>query len=124
MFKLGNETRQARTPENTPILKKKLRKGVLAEANSDGTIFVDPKLKKGTDKYNKTLAHELQHMNDMESGRANYDDNWVKWEGVKYKRQNGYIDGPSGNLPEGDPKHPWEAVALEAEKKKNKSKKS
>lgn len=117
MFKLGGESREFRTPENTPIIKKKLRKGVLAEANNDGTILVSPKLKKNSKKYRKTVAHELQHMNDMESGRANYGDNHVEWEGKIYPRKNGYIQGPNGCLPEGDPKHPWEDVALKAEKK-------
>jgi ribosomal protein S17 len=117
MFKLGGESREIKTPENTPIIKKKLRKGVLAEANNDGTIYVDPSLKKNSKKYRKTIAHELQHMNDMESGRANYGDNHVEWEGKIYPRKNGYIQGPNGCLPEGDPKHPWEAVALKAEKK-------
>ncbi len=117
-YKLGKETRRIRTPKNTPIFKRKLRKGVLAEANSDGTIFVDKSLKKGTEKYNKTIRHELQHMNDMESGRARYTDNTVTWEGKTYFRRNGYIDGPNGCLPEGHPKHPWEAVAIKAEKRK------
>ena len=117
MFKLGNENRQIRTAKNTPIIKKKLKKGILAEANNDGTIFVSPKLKEGSKKYKKTIAHELQHMNDMESGRANYSDNHVEWEGKIYPRKNGNIYGPNGCLPEGHPKHPWEAVALKAEKK-------
>lgn len=118
MFKLGNESRQIRTPKNTPILKKNLRKGILAEANNDGTIFVSPKLKKGTKKYKETINHEIQHMNDMESGRAGYGDNFVEWEGVRYPRKNGYIDGPAGLLPEGHEDHPWEAVAIKAEKRK------
>ena len=115
-FKLGNETRKIRTPKNTPILRKNLQGGVLAEANNDGTIFVDKKLKPGTKKYNKVIKHELQHMNDMESGRAAYTDNTVTWEGKTYFRKNGMIDGPAGRLPEGDPKHPWEKVAIKAEK--------
>ena len=117
-YKLGRETRRIRTPENTPIFKKKLRKGVLAEANDDGTIFVDPKLKKGTKKYKETIKHEVQHINDMESGRAQYTDNTVTREGKTYFRKNGYIDGPKGCLPEGHPKHPWEAEAIKAEKRK------
>ena len=47
-FKLGNETREYKTPKNTPILRKKLDKGILAEANNDGTIFVDKSLKPGS----------------------------------------------------------------------------
>lgn len=117
-FKIGSEKRKIRTPQNTPILKKKLDKGVLAEANNDGTIYVDPSLKPGTSMYKRTIKHELQHMNDMESGRADYGDNYVKWEGKVYNRKNGMIDGPAGKLPEGHPDHPWEKEAIKAETKK------
>ena len=116
-FKLGSESREIKSSKNTPIFKKKLRKGVLAEANNDGTIFVDPSLKPGTKKYKKTIAHELQHINDMESGRAQYTDNTVTWEGKTYFRKDGMIDGPKGRLPEGHKDHPWEKVAIQAEKK-------
>ena len=115
-FKLGSESRRIRTPENTRIIKKDLPKGVLAEANNDGSIFVDKSLKKGTDKYNRTIKHEMQHIRDMESGRAAYTDNTVTWEGKTYFRSNGYIDGPAGRLPEGHKDHPWEAEAIKAEK--------
>jgi|TARA_Y100001973_G_C5199964_1_gene336867 hypothetical protein len=119
-FKLGSERREYRTPQNTPIIKKDLEGSVLAEANNDGTIFVDPQLKEGTEKYNKTIKHELQHMNDMESGRAQYGDEWVMWEDKIYFRKevNGekVIDGPAGRLPEGHPDHPWEQSAIQAEK--------
>ena len=54
-FKLGNETREYRTPQETPILRKKLDKGVLGEANNDGTIFVDKSLKPGTKKYKEVI---------------------------------------------------------------------
>lgn len=116
-FKLGSEKRRMRTPNDTPIFKKKLAKGVLAEANKDGSIFVDPSLKKGTALYKRTIKHEKQHLKDMETGKADYGKNFVKWEGKIYKRKNGYIDGPAGNLPEGHPDHPWEKSAIKAEKK-------
>ena len=116
-FKLGSERREVKTPKNTPIIKKDLRDGVLAEANNDGTIYVDKDLKKGTNKYNKAIKHEMQHMNDMASGKAQYGENYVAWEGKVYFRRGGMIDGPAGRLPEGHPNHPWEKVAIEAEKK-------
>ena len=40
-FKLGRETRKYRSSENTPIFRKKLDKGIIGEANNDGSIFVD-----------------------------------------------------------------------------------
>ena len=119
-FKLGSERRGYRTPKNTPIIKKDLEGGVLAEANNDGSIFVSPKLKEGTQKYDETIKHELQHMNDMESGRAEYGDDWVMWEDKIYIRKTidgeKFIDGPAGRLPEGHEDHPWEQSAIQAEK--------
>ena len=118
-FKLGKETRKFRTPENTPILKKNLGEGIQAEANNDGTIFVDSSIKEGSKKYNRAIKHEMQHMEDMETGRAQYGDNWVMWEDKIYFRKeiNGemFIDGPAGRLPEGHEDHPWEQAAIEAE---------
>ena len=40
-FKLGSESRKIRNSSNTPIFRKKLEDGVIAEANMDGSIFVD-----------------------------------------------------------------------------------
>ncbi len=119
-FKLGKETRKIRTPENTPIFRKSLGGNVIAEANNDGTINIDPSVRVGSRKYNQAIKHELQHMNDMESGRAQYGDSWVMWEGDIFLRKNvdgvNVVDGPNGRWPEGDKNHPWEAEAIKAEK--------
>jgi hypothetical protein len=118
-FKLGSETRGLRTPQNTPILKKNLGEGIQAEANNDGTIFVNSNIREGSEKYNRAIKHEMQHMNDMETGRAQYGDNWVMWEGDIFMRKEidgqKVIDGPNGRWPEGDEHHPWEQSAIEAE---------
>ena len=95
---------------------KKLGKDINAEANMDGTIFIDSSIKKGTKKYKEAVNHELKHLEQIDEGRAAYDDNWVMWEGKLYIRQNGMIWGPNGKLPEGHPDHPWEAEAIKAEK--------
>jgi hypothetical protein len=119
-YKLGKESRKIRTPQNTPIFRKKLDGGTIAEANNDGTINIDKRVPVGSKKFVKAIKHELQHMNDMESGRAQYGDEWVMWEDRIYLRKtiNGtkVIDGPNGRWEEGSPNHPWEQVAIEAEK--------
>lgn len=128
-FKLGSESRrdassrinapQKKTISNTPIIKKDLGDGIQAEANNDGTIFVNSTLQEGTPEYNRAVKHELGHMNDIESGRADYGDNWVMWEGdIFFRREidgEMYIDGPAGRLPEGHEDHPWEEAAIIAE---------
>lgn len=120
-FKLGSATRAYNMPnKKSTILKKDdLEEGVLAEANNDGTVFVDSNIPEDSALYKKVIRHELKHMEDMENERADYGDDWVFWEGNIYFRRdiNGekVIDGPAGRLPEGHKDHPWEQSAIEAE---------
>ena len=121
-YKLGKERRQIRNSSNTPIFRKKLGKNILAEANNDGTIFVDPSVKPGTKKYKKVIAHEEKHIKDMQSGRAAYTDTSVTWEGKKFKRDgncniSGTLNGKVVVAPEGSNVWPWEKSAIKAEKK-------
>ena len=88
-----------------------------AEANMDGSISVDPELDLNSAFGKRVIKHEKEHLKQIESGRAAYDDNWVMWEGKLYIRKDGYIDGPNGRFPEGDSNHPWEQEAINAEKK-------
>ncbi len=102
------------------IFRKDAGDGALAQANMDGSIDVDPSVNLNSRFGRKIIKHEMQHIHDISTGRAAYGDNWVLWEDKIYMRgeENGvkYIDGPSGRWPEGHPSHPWEAVAIEAEK--------
>ena len=116
-YKQKGFTAFTRTERNTPILKKNLREGVNAEANNDGTIYIDKSIKKGTKKYKRAVNHELEHMNQMESGRANYTDNSVTWEGTAYPRKTGKIQYKGKWYPEGHQDLPWEAEAIKAENK-------
>mgnify|MGYP003139267059 FL=1 len=114
-FRLGSETRGIRSPIN----KTDVGEGVVARANDDGTIDVDPNLNVNSPYGKRVIKHEQAHLNQMESGRAAYGDGWVMWEGKIYLRQDiegkPHIDGPNGRLPEGHPDHPWEAEAIQAE---------
>jgi len=123
-FKLGKETRDnLRTPYNkgrsTTVFQKKLDEGIDAEANNDGSIFIDPKVPLGSKRFERTIKHEAKHLMDMEEGRSAYGDEWVMWEDKIYFRRvidgENVIDGPEGRLPEGHPDHPWEQSAIKAE---------
>ena len=128
-FKLGSERREIRMPhersyKNMPkkgqiIPKNDLAPGIVAEANNDGSIFVNSKVRPGSPKFNRAIRHEQQHIRDMASGRAEYGDEWVMWEDKIYFRRDidgvKVIDGPAGRLPEGHPDHPWEKSAIKAE---------
>jgi len=119
-FKLGREKRNFKNSSNVDIVKTPLDSGVLGEANMDGTISIDPSVDLNSPLGRRVIKHEKQHIDDIESGRAGYNDNVVMWEGKLYIRKeiNGekVIDGPNGRWPEGHPKHPWEQSAINAEK--------
>ena len=72
-FKLGSENRKMNydTAKNrfdkddasvpgTPILRKDLAKGVMAEANNDGSIFLSNKVESGSAEERKILMHEMK----------------------------------------------------------------
>ena len=107
-FKLGSENRKIRTPQKTPILKKKLDKGILAEANKDGTIYVDESVEPGSEKEREILMHEMKHLTDIKVGRLAYEDEWIKWDGQKYPREKGKILYEGEWIEEGGKQFPWE----------------
>ena len=126
-FKLGSESRGPKTPWDNKMQFGRLNnlgninispldEGTLAEANMDGSISVDPDINLNSPLGRRVIKHEKKHLEQIESGRAAYDDNCVMWEGKLYIRQDGYIDGPNGRWPEGHPNHPWEQEAINAEK--------
>ena len=88
-------------------------KGTVGQAHSDGTIEVDPN--QSPEEIQKTIAHEEQHVKDMEQNGLDYDDNYVYYKGNKHKRSGGQIEYNGKMLPEGDQGLPWEAKAHAAE---------
>ena len=124
-FKLGSESRDPRTSKNVSFGNRVFRKnsdmgpGVVAQANNDGSIDVDPNVNLNSKFGKRVIKHELKHSEQMENGRANFGDNWVMWEDKIYLRREEdgkpVIDGPNGRWPEGHPNHPWEAEAIKAE---------
>ena len=124
-FKLGSESRDPRTSKNVSFGNRVFRKnsdmgpGVVAQANNDGSIDVDPNVNLNSKFGKRVIKHELKHSEQMENGRANYGDNRVMWEDKIYLRREEdgkpVIDGPNGRWPEGHPNHPWEAEAIKAE---------
>ena len=45
----------------TPVIRKDLEGGVIAEANNDGTIYVDKDVKPGSPLEKEAIAHEKVH---------------------------------------------------------------
>ena len=119
MFKLPNQnhkkvtkgrfshSREEASP-GTPLYRKKLDGGIQAEANKDGTIFIDESVEEGSAQERQILSHEMRHLTDMKIGKLAYDDDYIKWNGKEYPRKQGKIlfDGEWG--PEGGKDFPWE----------------
>jgi len=98
-----------------PILRKNLEKGISAEANLDGTIFIDKSVKKGSDKERSIIAHEEHHLKQFKAGELHYNDFTVVWQGETYKRKDGMIEYNGKFYPEGHSVFPWEQEAEAAE---------
>ena len=119
-FKLGSESRNFRdTNKNrfnkddasvpgVPIIRKKLGKGIMAEANIDGSIYLSDKVEPGSEQERMVLQHEMRHLVDMKVGKLAYTDNDITWMGETYTRKKGMINYNGEWLPEGDKSFPWE----------------
>ena len=121
-FKLGSESRKYSGEPNknrfnkddasipgVPVIRKdNLAKGIMAEANEDGTIFISDKIEPGSQEERKILMHEMQHMVDMKVGKLAYTDDDITWLGEKYERKDGNIYYEGEWKPEGSTDFPWE----------------
>jgi hypothetical protein len=88
--------------QNTPIYSKDLDDNVLGMAQSNGTILVNKNLSPLELKKNKTIEHELVHIDQMKRGDLGYDEKNVFWKGKIYARS---------KMQEGSKKLPWEIEA-------------
>ena len=103
---------------NTPVFKKTLEGGILAEANNDGTIFIDKSLK-GKAK-EEAVSHEKIHLDQMAQGKLHYDNNEVTWKKDTksptrvYKREGGkLIDTETGKSDAEGGDFEWEKEAYQ-----------
>jgi len=92
---------------NTPIYSTDMEDDVLGMAQSNGTILVNQNVSPLELKKNKTIEHEMVHIDQMKRGDLGYDDTHVTWKGKKYSR---------ATMDEGAKNLPWEK---EAYKKQN-----
>ncbi len=120
-FKLGSEMRSFNTGGNknrfnkddvsipgTPVIRKKLVGGVKAEANIDGSIFLDTSVEPNSEQERAILLHEMKHLVDMKTGKLSYTDDSITWMGQEYERKNGKIEFQGKWVPEGSKEFPWE----------------
>ena len=94
---------------DTPVFEKDLGDQVMAEANRDGTIFINKGL--SAKQKEDAIEHEKVHLNQMHQNRLNYTDNEVTWKRDTkspmkvYKRQ---------DMQEGAVNLEWEQEAYKA----------
>ena len=96
----------------TPVIRMPLEKGVMGEANMDGSIYISDKIVPGSFQERQTINHEMRHATDMKIGKLEYGDNYIKYNGDTFVRQT--IKGKDminvyGEWKEaGDTGFPWE----------------
>ena len=119
-FKLGQESRKHGEPTKnrfnkddasipgTDVIRKDLAKGISAEANIDGSIFISNKIEPGSEEERRILMHEMKHLVDMKTGKLSYTDDDITWMGESYPRKNGKIEFDGKWVHEGSKDFPWE----------------
>ena len=93
--------------DNTPIYQMDTDEGVMGQANKNGSIIVDKNL--SPLEQEDVVRHEKVHLDQMERGDLDYDNNNVYWKGKKI---------PRSTMDEGDKNLPWEKEAYRANKLK------
>lgn len=88
--------------DNTPIYSKDMDENILGMAQSNGTILVNKDVSLLDLKKNKTVEHEMIHINQMKRGDLDYDQKNVYWKGKRY---------PRSKMNEGARNLPWEVEA-------------
>jgi hypothetical protein len=71
----------------TPVIMKKLAKGILGEANMDGSIYMSDLLDPNSPEFRQTLNHEMRHATDMRIGKLAYADDSITYNGEVFPRE-------------------------------------
>ena len=71
----------------TPIIRMPLEKGVMGEANMDGSIYISDKIIPGSFQERQAINHEMRHATDIRVVKLAYGDNFVKYNGETFPRK-------------------------------------
>jgi len=71
----------------TPVIRVPLEKGVMGEANMDGSIYISDKIEPGSFQERQTINHEMRHATDMKIGKLEYGDNYIKYNSETFPRE-------------------------------------
>jgi len=111
-MRFGAEAGGDASVPGTPVIRKDLEKGVMGEANMDGSIYISNLIQPGSAQERQTIIHEMRHATDIRVGKLEYADDYIKYNGTTFPRQT--IKGKDMILMEGEWKQagdtgfPWE----------------
>ena len=71
----------------TPVIQMPLAKGILGEANMDGSIYMSDTLDPNSPEFRQTLNHEMRHATDMRIGKLAYADDSITYNGEVFPRE-------------------------------------
>ena len=114
-MRFGKQAGDVGSVPGTPVIRVPLAKGVMGEANMDGSIYISDKIVPGSEEERQVINHEMRHATDMKLGKLAYSDDFVKYNGVTYPRKtiNGkdmiIVDGVAKEA--GSEDFPWEKDA-------------
>ena len=113
-MRFGKEAGGDASVPGTPVIRKNLEPGIMGEANMDGSIFISNKIQPGSFEERQVVNHEMVHATQMRTGKLEYGDNFVKYDGVTYPRET--INGKDmikvdGKWTEAGGNFPWEKTA-------------
>lgn len=98
-----------------PVIRKNLGKGIMGEANMDGSIYLSNNIEPGSKEEREVLIHEMRHVTDMKIGKLKYEDDYIKYNGETYQRKdiNGedMINYDGKWIQAGSTEFPWELEA-------------
>ncbi len=86
-MRFGKEAGGDASVPGTPVIRKNLEPGIMGEANMDGSIFISNKIQPGSFEERQVVNHEMVHATQMRTGKLEYGDNFVKYDGVTYLRE-------------------------------------
>ena len=86
-MRFGAEAGSDASVPGTPVIRKKLEKGILGEANMDGSIYISDKIVPGSQEERQVINHEMRHATDMKVGKLEYGDDYIKYNGDTFVRE-------------------------------------
>ena len=111
-MRFGKQSGDEGSVPGTPVIRVPLEKGIMGEANMDGSIYINENIVPGSYEDRQVINHEMRHATDMKIGKLAYEDDYITFNGEDFPRMD--IDGVDSILVDGEWKEagdtgfPWE----------------